>query len=190
MIQRTIFHHKRHPGGRPSKLKMKYGDKVFDVVFNMTLMGATDMDLARIFEVGINSIDRWKRKYPEFRVAIKKGKDDADAQVTKSLFKRAMGYTVPDTYVKIIKGKRGRYQKVVIPIMKHVAPDTTAMIFWLKNRQRSKWCDVNRTELTGANGSPINVNQHPDLSNMSDAELAVLESAGIKYKQATKGEQN
>ncbi len=29
----------------------------------------------------------------------------------------------------------------MVPTIKHYPPDTTACIFWLKNRQRDKWRD-------------------------------------------------
>ena len=32
-------------------------------------------------------------------------------------------------------------QIVITPTIKHYPPDTTAGIFWLKNRQRDKWRD-------------------------------------------------
>ena len=38
---------------------------------------------------------------------------------------------------------------------KHVLPDTTAQIFWLKNRKPNEWRDKKQTELTGANGGNL-----------------------------------
>jgi hypothetical protein len=59
-----------------------------------------------------------------------------DRRVEQSLYRRAVGYSY-DT-VKIM-GYQGEYTHV--PYVAHVPPDTTACIFWLKNRQRDLWRD-------------------------------------------------
>jgi hypothetical protein len=92
-------------------------------------MGATDADLAELFEVSIRTIQYWKIKYSEFGAALKVGKSPADDRVKMSLYHRACGYSHPDTDIKVIEGKI-----VTTDIIKHYPPDTTACIFWLKNR--------------------------------------------------------
>ena len=67
-----------------------------------------------------------------------------DYQVENALLKRALGYQYDEiTYEDGEKIKR---------VTKQVAPDTTAQIFWLKNRRPSKWKDKqeesNSDELT------------------------------------------
>ncbi len=85
---------KRTPkDGRPTKYKEEYAVQVY----NYALLGATDEDLARIFDVCIATIQNWKIDYPEFVDTIKKGKDEADGQVVKSLYQRALGYTIKET---------------------------------------------------------------------------------------------
>ena len=39
--------------------------------------------------------------------------------------------------------------------IKHYAPDTTAIIYWLKNRQPQNWRDTREIEMTGAGGGPL-----------------------------------
>jgi hypothetical protein len=114
----------------------------------LCLLGATDDDLAAFFEVGQRTIRRWKTAHPEFMAALKVGKDQADDRVVRSLFQRAMGYSHPDVHVSNFKG-----DVTVTPITKHYPPDTTACIFWLKNRQPAAWRD--RVEHTGKDGGPI-----------------------------------
>ncbi len=36
-----------------------------------------------------------------------------------------------------------------VPYVEHYAPDTTAAIFWLKNRQPAQWRDKIEAELSG-----------------------------------------
>jgi hypothetical protein len=111
-------------------------------------MGATDAQLADFFGVGVRSVSLWKVQYPEFSQALKIAKEQADQLVEQSLFRRAVGYECDELDIRVIRCK-----VVVTPIRKVYPPDTTAAIFWLKNRQPAKWRD--RQEHTGADGSPL-----------------------------------
>jgi hypothetical protein len=42
-----------------------------------------------------------------------------------------------------------------VPYVERYPPDTTAAIFWLKNRQREKWRDRITSEMTGPNDGPV-----------------------------------
>ncbi len=66
------------------------------------------------------------KKHPQFVQALKRGKLKADFQITQSLYQKA---------------KNG---------------DTTAMIFWLKNRQPDKWREKTQLEHSGEiKGMPL-----------------------------------
>ena len=114
--------------------------------------GATDQEMADYFGVDVRTLYRWKNTEPEFRQAIKSAKDAADDRVERSLFERALGYERDEMDVRVVSG-----EVVQTPIRKFYPPDTTACIFWLKNRQPAIWRDVNRTEITGAGGGPVEV---------------------------------
>ena len=58
----------------------------------------------------------------------------------------------------------------------HVPPDTTACIFWLKNRRKDEWRD--RQEHTGADGTPL-VPEYTD-----EQRIAALSVLLAKVKQA------
>lgn len=120
------------PGGRPTKYKPEYTD----LTYKFCLLGATDEDLAEFLDVAIATIYNWKKDVPEFLEAQREGKERADANVSDSLYKRAMGYSHPDTDIRVIDG-----EIVKTETTKHYAPDSTSMIFWLKNRQKAKWRD-------------------------------------------------
>ena len=87
---------------------------------------------------------QWKLDYPDFSDSIKKGKEIADAEVSKSLYHRALGYSHPDVDIKAVNG-----EIVETPVMKHYPPDATSAIFWLKNRQPKKWRDKQVMEHEG-----------------------------------------
>jgi len=114
------------------------------------LLGATDEELAGFFEVATSTISKWKLDYPEFSEALKAGKALADTDVAERLYRRAMGYT--HEAVKIVADAKTGAEHIV-PYTEHYPPDTTACIFWLKNRQRAKWRD--RHEHSGPDDGPI-----------------------------------
>lgn len=159
--------------GRPSKYKPDYTEQAR----KLCALGAIDKDLAEFFKVSEQTINAWKEKQPEFLEALKVGKADLDAQVEHKLFHRAMGYEHAEVHVT-------NYQGVVTltPLVKHYPPDTTAAIFWLKNRQPGKWRETKAIELTGANGGPVrtlNAQMSPEEAARAYKELmGVLPGAG------------
>lgn len=131
---------KKHPGGRPPRYKKEFTE----LAYNYCLLGATDKKLASFFNVCVSTIDKWKKSHPEFLQSIKKAKEFADGEVVKSLYDRATGYEHPDTHISNYQGGITKTK-----ITKHYPPDTTAMIFWLKNRQPELWRDKRETEISG-----------------------------------------
>lgn len=130
---------KNRGGGRPSAYKPEFVEQAY----HYCLLGATDAQLAEFFQLKEQTINNWKKKYPEFAEALQCGKMIADAQVARSLFKRATGYSHPETHLHCLDG-----QIVQTAVIKYYAPDTTACIFWLKNRQPAQWRD--KTEVNAA----------------------------------------
>lgn len=123
---------KNEKGGRPSKYKPEYSAQAY----KLCLLGATDKELADFFEVTESTLNLWKKEYQEFSESLKRGKMEADSNVASRLFRRATGYSHPDVDIKIYKGK-----VIKTELTKHYPPDSTAAIFWLKNRQPEKWRD-------------------------------------------------
>lgn len=123
---------------RPSRYKKVYAEQAL----KLCRLGAIDEDLADFFEVSVNTIGNWKNRHPEFLGALKSGKLLADANVANSLYHRAVGYS--HDAVKIMQHEG---QPVEHPYVKHYPPDTTAAIFWLKNRRPDLWRDRHDIEL-------------------------------------------
>lgn len=137
------------PAGRPSKYKQEYAQQAY----KLCLLGATDKALADFFEVDEATINRWKDAHKEFCESLKRGKQIADATVAEKLYNRAIGYEAPEIVTASFQGQITDTLEVV----KHYPPDTTAAIFWLKNRQSQQWRDKNQTEVTGEGGEPLKV---------------------------------
>ena len=120
-------------------------------------LGATDADLADFFGVTVRTILNWQACHEPFFRALKSGKSAADDRVERSLYLRAVGYT--HEAVKIFM-PAGAKEPVFAEYRKHVPPDTTACIFWLKNRRREEWRDKIDHEHTGTNDGPIQIERY------------------------------
>lgn len=104
--------------------------------------GLTDEQIAKNMGIAVKTLYEWKIKYSEFSNALKRGKEVVDILVENALLKRALGYSYDEvTYEMGIETKR---------VTKQVAPDTTAQIFWLKNRRPKSWRDKQEVENTVA----------------------------------------
>lgn len=73
--------------------------------------GLTDEQIASNIGIGYSTLQTWKGKYQDIQDSLKKGKEVVDYAVENALLKNAL------------KG------------------DTTAQIYWLKNRRPDKWRD-------------------------------------------------
>jgi hypothetical protein len=151
--------------GRPTKYQEEYSEQAY----KLCLLGATDKDLADFFEVNEDTINEWKKVYPEFSESLKKGKDLADANVADRLYQRALGFEHDSEEIKVVSDGQGLGSSIErVPIRKVYPPDSTAAIFWLKNRQKDKWRDKTEADIT-TKGESLNKKQ--DLSMLSEEDL-------------------
>ena len=119
----------------------------------LALMGKTDIQISKALGISEDTLNEWKKRYPEFTESLKDHKDIVDSGVVKSLLQRANGYEY--TEKKVIQNPDGTTRKEVT--VKQVAPDVTAQIFWLKNRQPKDWRDKQIQEISGPDGGPMEV---------------------------------
>lgn len=134
--------------GRPTKFREEYVEQVF----KLCLLGATDADLGRFFDVDERTINNWKEAHPEFLQSLKGGKEQADARVAQSLYRRALGWE--HEAVKIVADAKTGAEHIVSYTQRY-PPDTTAAIFWLKNRRPDLWRDRQALEHACHNISPF-----------------------------------
>lgn len=99
--------------------------------------GLTDEQISRNMGIGTTTLYRWKDEFEEIRESLKRGKEVVDRQVENALLKRALGYEYEEVKEKFEDGVIT--ERTVTK--KEVVPDTTAQIFWLKNRKPDKWRD-------------------------------------------------
>lgn len=105
--------------------------------------GLKDQEIADRIGIHISTLCEWKNSYPQIDEALKKGKEIIDSEVEEALIKSALGYTVQEK--KITELPDGTYKKELSE--KHIPPNITALIFWLKNRRSAAWRDKQKEEI-------------------------------------------
>ena len=103
--------------------------------------GLTDEQISHNMGINPKTLYQWKKKYDQVGKALKRGKEVVDIQVENALYKKAIGgYVVEEQEIEemtpngFILVKRIRNKR-------WIPGDTTAQIFWLKNRKSDVWMD-------------------------------------------------
>ena len=104
--------------------------------------GLTDEQIAHNMGICRDTLYEWKKRFPDMADALKKGKDAVDLEVENALLKRAMGYEYTETRTETTEDGMTR----TVVTQKAMPPDTTAQIFWLKNRRPAVWRDKQQVE--------------------------------------------
>ena len=103
--------------------------------------GLIDEQIATNIGVSYSTFRDWKKKFPALSAALKESKEVVDRQVENALFKSAVGFIYEEETVTNAGD--------VVLVKKYSKPNTTAQIFWLKNRKRNKWTDKSEVEVAG-----------------------------------------
>lgn len=151
--------------GRPSKYSTHVEPRLAEIT-DWVRNGASDREVAQRLGISADSLIVYKKQFPEFSECLKNTRAYVDGQVENSLLKRALGYTYEETTKELdATGK-----KIIKTVTKHVSPDTTAMIFWLKNRRPKEWRDVKNID--------ANVTCENPLEGLTEEELRTLANNG------------
>lgn len=104
--------------------------------------------IAKNMGVACSTLRVWKDTYPAISAALKRNRELADIEVENELYESCKGRTV--TIKKPIKVKKVRVkdgERFETEIVEqhdeeiYIPPNTTAQIFWLKNRRPDRWRD-------------------------------------------------
>ena len=137
--------------------------------------GLTDEQIAANIGICRDTLIEWKKKYSDISDTLKRGKDIVDIQVENALLKRALGYTYIETTQERVDDydlhtglKTGSHMEVTKTVTKEVQPDTTAQIFWLKNRKPDTWRDKRDVGIEGT------LNTNNPFADLSTEDLKKL----------------
>lgn len=127
--------------------------------------GLTIEQIAKNLGISKVTFYKYMNEHIELSEHLKKGKEVVDIEVENALLKRALGYKYEEVTKELLKNKKtGKEElRVTKVVTKEVQPDTTAQIFWLKNRRPEDWRDKKDIEHSGNIKNPY--------ENLSTEEL-------------------
>lgn len=119
--------------------------------------GLKDKTIADNIGIKPQTLYDWKRRFPSFSEALKKTKEIIDNEAEEALIRAMLGYDYEEVTTYIDSNGKKSVKKV----KKHMPPNITALIFYLKNRRPEDWRDILKKVITGVNDGPIeaNINQ-------------------------------
>lgn len=113
-------------------------------------------EVAKLFNVTKNTVYTWRKAHPEFQEAMDRGRDEFDLSTAEtSLKKRLLGYFYNEItstpplakYNFTAEEKNSTELRVTKVVKRHVPPDTHALSFFLRNRNRERWPDRQDVDL-------------------------------------------
>ncbi len=102
------------------------------------MLGATNEELAQLFGVSVSANQKWLVARPSFARAVRKGREEADARVARSMFRAATGLKLKEVRTRL--GENGQVLEKTETI-KEQAPNVNAGTLWLTNRRSDRWRD-------------------------------------------------
>lgn len=143
--------------------------------------GLTDEQIAHNMGIATSTFYDWKNKYSEISKSLKKNKEIVDIEVENALLKKALGYNVPVQKAFKVKeviyqdGKRLKETERIEYAEEeiHIPADTTAQIFWLKNRKPDKWRD-----------KVVDTENEEAITNATDILVKIRKTVDDRYERS------
>jgi hypothetical protein len=124
-------------------MKLPKGIDEYKLVYRLSLMGASQTEIAECFGVTLDQFRGRLESDLEFYRSYNRGKLIADAEAVDSLFKKVTGFTHKETKVHY---DPSLHRWATVEVDKYYAPDTLAGMYWLQNRQPARFKNVNKVE--------------------------------------------
>lgn len=187
-VPKSVQRYKKYEQSKDHDALTRYSPAIVKMCYRLALLGLTEEQISVALNVRPRTIDEWKNEYEEFAQALLDGKVIADSRVAEGLYKRACGYSHPDVHILSNRVKKyDEFGKVteeytealMVPIVKHYPPDTTAAKAWLGARQKALWGESTDVNINGE----MNINHTHMMEDLDDEELKMIEQIGMKKLQ-------
>ncbi len=149
----------KNNAGRKGKFKKWLTEEGLVKIENWAIMGATHKEIAKAMKIAESTLYEWIKKFPKISESLKNGDGVADAKVVIEGFKKATGFYYTEEQAHKVKTKYydPESKKVLekeeielVNVKKYMPADTTANIFWRKNRDPKNWADKQQVEHQGS----------------------------------------
>ena len=134
--------------------------------------GLTDEQIARNMGISYSTFREWSKKFSAFSAVLKRGKEVIDREVENALLKRALGYS----YNEVTQEPDEQGDLTITKIVtKQVAPDTTAQIFWLRNRKGAEWSNKDQVDATNVKANTELIKAKTQLIKGAEHDMSLMQ---------------
>ena len=141
---------KKNLGGRPTKYNDELHPKLVKALMEQ---GKTIPEACEEMGISTSTYWLWSTEHERFSIARNEAKEKADGAVEASLYRLATGYIHDVEKPMIVGDGMGEGHVEIVKYTERLAPNTTAMIFWLKNRKPKEWRDKQEIGVTDKDGN-------------------------------------
>lgn len=138
--------------GRPSKYFSHVEPKLL-LIEAWARDGLTIEQIADNLGVAAGTMYEYQKQYHELSESLKNGKEVIDTMVENALLKAALGYEYEEDQATA---------NGVHSVRKQAHPNTTALIFWLKNRKPKEWRDKQEVDMNASIEYSLKLPQLPE----------------------------
>lgn len=165
----------------------KYNKQTVETICSYIRDGDSKKLACKRAGIGESTFYEWMQGKTEFAESIKKAEAEFTATITgkleASLWKRATGYEVTETETEYFTDKEGNQRiKSQKKKVKHIQPDTGALIFALTNVAPDKWKNKqdSSVDITGGLQSKLEIKLVGGNEGISNSESEIMEREGLK----------
>lgn len=145
---------KEKTGRKPLWLELDMPNRL-DAIRGWAQQGSLDAEIWTALGISEPTFYKWKREYPEFTQAIRKGKYDSNGEILNSAFKQSTGYYVSVTEPMKLRDEMGAEHVELVTYDKFIPANSTMAIFMMKNRLPEQYKDRQEIKHEGTMGVTI-----------------------------------
>ena len=113
--------------------------------------GLNDKEIALKLGITVSTYYEYKKDYPDFSEAIKKGKAPVDIKVENAMLRRCLGFKVEEVSVEYDPAQKEEENPIVTKVIKktkEIIPHFGSGAFWLTNRKPETWKNRHKIDAT------------------------------------------
>ena len=137
------------------KKEIKFSTEFASIAEKLSASGASEKDISYILGTSVRGFRKWKKEHPEFKRALRRGKELTQAYLIAQGIKAAAGYDYEETTTKIRLRKNENGEVVEFPEVtkykKHQSTDGKLLMFLVSalDRQLGKndWIQQHKLEI-------------------------------------------
>jgi hypothetical protein len=139
-------------GGRPPLWDEMEMDDKLEAVRGWSMQGSTDIEMMEMLGVSKDTFYKWKKEKPQFKEAVKRGKDIANGELLNAAFRQAKGYYQTVTEPMKVRLDDGSEVIEMVTYDKFIPANNTMAIFMMKNRMPEHYKDKHEVKHDGQVG--------------------------------------